>query len=179
LLLTLKNGICSYYLNIDSVSLGDSLMSSFISSHLSFFHKGNSSTLHNLPTGASISQIELKHNHKYSLSSGCSSVLLRKQYYSTYGDGIAVVKLSSGSLKKISLNSFATVGVSGNFHLNIKKKYKAGQNRWLGRRPIVRGVAKNPVDHGHGGGEGKKSQTAIPKTFWGKQLKWKKTSRVR
>jgi large subunit ribosomal protein L2 len=75
-----------------------------------------------------------------------------------------VIKLSSGTLQKISLTCVGVKNsVSNSIHRFLKKK-KAGSSRLLGKRPTVRGVAMNPVDHPHGGGEGKKSQLALPKT---------------
>ncbi|KJW05896.1 ribosomal Proteins L2, C-terminal domain protein, partial [Orientia tsutsugamushi str. UT144] len=89
--------------------------------------------------------------------------------------GYAQIKLRSGEVRKISLASRATVGSVSNIdHKNISYG-KAGRVRWLGRRPVVRGVAMNPVDHPHGGGEGKTSGGRHPVTPWGKKTKGKKT----
>jgi len=85
------------------------------------------------------------------------------------------VRLPSGEVRKIHLNCRATVGQVGNEeHINVAIG-KAGRSRWLGRLPNVRGVAMNPVDHPHGGGEGRTSGGRHPVTPWGKPTKGKKT----
>ena len=87
----------------------------------------------------------------------------------------ALIKMPSGELRKIILNCRATIGQIGNVeHSNIKIG-KAGRNRWLGKRPHVRGTVMNPVDHPHGGGEGKTKGGRIPVTPWGKPTKGYKT----
>ncbi len=87
----------------------------------------------------------------------------------------APLKLRSGEIRKVRIECMATVGTVGNAeHMNINKG-KAGRNRWLGRRPTVRGVVMNPVDHPHGGGEGKSSGGRHPVTPWGKPTKGAKT----
>ena len=91
------------------------------------------------------------------------------------GDDYAQLKLRSGEIRKVRIECMATVGIVGNAeHMNINKG-KAGRNRWLGRRPTVRGVVMNPVDHPHGGGEGKSSGGRHPVTPWGKPTKGAKT----
>ena len=81
----------------------------------------------------------------------------------------------NNEIRKVRIECMATVGTVGNSeHLNIKKG-KAGRNRWLGRRPTVRGVVMNPIDHPHGGGEGKTSGGRHPVTPWGKPTKGAKT----
>ena len=85
------------------------------------------------------------------------------------------MKLPSGEVRKIPLRCMATIGQVGNLdHENISIG-KAGRTRWLGRRPTVRGVVMNPVDHPHGGGEGKTSGGRHPVTPWGKPTRGKKT----
>jgi large subunit ribosomal protein L2 len=78
----------------------------------------------------------------------------------------AIIELSSGEQRYISPKCYSTIGIVSNEFLFLKKFYKAGQSRWLNKRPTVRGVAMNPIDHPHGGGEGKKS--GLNKTPWGK-----------
>ena len=90
-------------------------------------------------------------------------------------DGYVSVKLPSGELRKILEDCRATVGILSNIDKKNQKLGKAGRNRWLGIRPSVRGVAMNPVDHPHGGGEGKTSGGRHPVTPWGKPTKGKKT----
>ena len=89
----------------------------------------------------------------------------------------AKIKLSSGEQRLISVKCYATVGIVSNEFAFLVKLGKAGQSRWLNKRPNVRGVAMNPIDHPHGGGEGKKS--GIGRTPWGKSTKEKKTSRTK
>jgi len=89
--------------------------------------------------------------------------------------GYVQIKLRSGEIRVVPLEAKATMGVVSNAdHQNINHG-KAGRSRWLGIRPTVRGVAMNPVDHPHGGGEGKTSGGRHPVTPWGKHTKGKKT----
>ena len=85
---------------------------------------------------------------------------------------IGIVELPSGYLKKFKLSTFATIGSVSNYFQFVATKGKAGRSRWLNKRPTVRGVAMNPIDHPHGGGEGKKSGQNL--TPWGKH-NFKKT----
>ena len=80
-------------------------------------------------------------------------------------------------MRKVSLNCRATIGIVSNIENNLISIGKAGSNRWRGIRPTVRGVAMNPVDHPHGGGEGRTSGGRHPVTPWGVQTKGKKTRR--
>ena len=90
-------------------------------------------------------------------------------------EGYVNVKLPSGELRKVLENCRASVGILSNVDKKNQKLGKAGRNRWLGKRPSVRGVAMNPIDHPHGGGEGKTSGGRHPVTPWGKPTKGKKT----
>ena len=85
----------------------------------------------------------------YSKAAGSNSILLKKQ------DQYGTIKLTSKQQKDINLNCFVSLGIASNKYKKFSKKYKAGTNRLLNKRPIVRGVAMNPIDHPHGGGEGK------------------------
>lgn len=109
--------------------------------------------LRNIPLGLIIHNIESKPGKGpvYSKSGGSGSILLSKD--SKY----ARVSLPSKKERLFDLDCYATLGVPSNIYNNLNKKYKAGTNRLLNKRPTVRGVAMNPVDHPHGGGEGKKS----------------------
>jgi len=123
---------------------------------------GSSLLLTEIPIGTPIYNISTKPNQKakFSRSAGTFSVLKNKT--KTH----AVIELSSGVDKFVSLNCFASIGkVSKEFHF-LSRLGKAGQSRWLNVRPIVRGVAMNSVDHPHGGGRGKKSGNNL--TPWGK-----------
>ena len=122
------------------------------------------SYIHNVPSN-------LHSNAKFARSAGSFCVLKEKLSES------ALLSLKSGELREVPLKCHVSIGiVSNQFHFIVRKS-KAGQSRWLNRRPTVRGVAMNPVDHPHGGGEGKKSAKGL--TPWGKLVKQGKTSRSR
>ena len=112
---------------------------------------GNSLPLKNIPIGTVIHCIELKigAGAKIARSAGCSAQLLGRE------GAYARVRLKSGEIRLIHVECRATVGCVGNSDNNLRKYGKAGVKRWLGIRPTVRGVAMNPIDHPHGGGEGK------------------------
>jgi len=132
---------------------------------------GNALPLKNIPVGTMLHCIELRPGKGAQLgrSAGAAIQLMAK------GDDYAQLKLRSGEIRKVRIECMATVGTVGNAeHMNINKG-KAGRNRWLGRRPTVRGVVMNPVDHPHGGGEGKTSGGRHPVTPWGKPTKGAKT----
>jgi large subunit ribosomal protein L2 len=115
---------------------------------------GNALPLKNIPIGSLIHNISLYPNSKGKLirSAGTSAQLIQK-----INNKYAKIRLSSGELKFILLSCFATLGTVSNINHKKIKLGKAGRSRWLNRRPKVRGVAMNPVDHPHGGGEGKTS----------------------
>lgn len=132
---------------------------------------GNCLTLAAIPSGTIIHNVELSPGQggKLARSAGAFIQLLSKS------SGYAVLKLRSGELRKVPLECKATVGsVSNPEHQNTKIG-KAGRKRWLGFRPTVRGVVMNPVDHPHGGGEGKTSGGRHPVSPWGWKTKGKKT----
>jgi large subunit ribosomal protein L2 len=132
---------------------------------------GNCLPLKLIPAGTVIHNIELRHGKGGQLvrSAGASAQLVAKE--AEY----AQVKLPSGEVRLIGVECVATVGQVGNIdHKNVSIG-KAGRSRWLGRRPHNRGVAMNPVDHPHGGGEGKTSGGRHPVTPWGKPTKGYKT----
>ena len=132
---------------------------------------GNTLPLKLIPTGEAIHNIELKKGRGGQIvrSAGSSAELIAKE--GVYG----LVRLPSGELRKVMLECTATIGVVGNAdHKNVSIG-KAGRARWLGRRPHVRGVAKNPVDHPMGGGEGRSSGGRHPCSPTGKPAKGAKT----
>ncbi|MCZ6660785.1 MAG: 50S ribosomal protein L2 [bacterium] len=132
---------------------------------------GNAMPLRFIPLGTIVHNIELTKGRGGQLirGAGTGAQLMAKE-----GD-YAQLRLSSGEVRMIHLDCRATVGQVGNpDHENISLG-KAGRSRWLGRRPRVRGVAMNPVDHPHGGGEGKSSGGRHPSTPWGKPTKGYKT----
>lgn len=133
---------------------------------------GNTLPLRNIPEGTTIHCVELKplKGAQLARSAGTSARLLGKE-----NEDYAVIKLSSGKKMRISLDCKATIGEVGNSEHSLRKLGKAGAKRHRGWRPTVRGVVMNPVDHPHGGGEGKTSGGRHPVTPWGKPTKGYKT----
>jgi large subunit ribosomal protein L2 len=132
---------------------------------------GNALPLKNIPPGTTIHNLELRPGKGAQMvrSAGGSAQLVAKE-----GE-YALVKLPSGETRKISQDCMATIGQVGNIdHENITIG-KAGRSRWLGKRPHNRGVSMNPVDHPHGGGEGKTSGGRHPVTPWGQPTRGFKT----
>jgi large subunit ribosomal protein L2 len=132
---------------------------------------GNALQLKNIPAGTIVHNIELKPGKgaQMARSAGAQAQLVAKE-----GE-YALLKLPSGETRKVLVECMATVGQVGNLdHENITIG-KAGRTRWLGRRPVNRGVAMNPVDHPHGGGEGKTSGGRHPVTPWGQPTRGYKT----
>jgi len=133
---------------------------------------GHSLPLMKIPIGAFIHNIPLKKNRKAQLtrSAGTSAQLIEKT------PKYCRIVLSSGVHKFIPPTCHATIGTVSNEFAFLKRINKAGRNRWLNKRPTVRGVAMNPIDHPHGGGEGKSSGGRSSVTPWGKPTKNRKTS---
>lgn len=137
---------------------------------------GNALPLKNIPLGTFIHNIELQKGRGASLarSAGASAQIMAKE-----GD-FAHIKLPSGEIRLIHLDCWATIGQVGNVEHETITIGKAGRTRWLGRRPIVRGLAMNPHDHPHGGGEGKSGQgNPHPVSKWGIPTKGFKTRKKR
>ena len=136
---------------------------------------GNALPLRDIPLGTQIHNIELSVGHGGQIvrSAGGYAQLMAKE------GKYAQVKLPSGEVRMVSMDCKASIGQIGHLeHENISLG-KAGRTRWRGRRPHVRGVAMNPVDHPHGGGEGKSSGGRHPVTPWGVPTKGYKTRRVK
>lgn len=132
---------------------------------------GNALPLRNIPPGTQIHNIELAKGKGAQVvrSAGASAQIMAKE------GKYAHVRMPSTEIRLIDQDCYATIGQIGNVdHENISLG-KAGRSRWLGRRPKVRGVAMNPIDHPHGGGEGKSSGGRHPSTPWGKPTKGYKT----
>lgn len=132
---------------------------------------GNTLKLRNIPVGTTVHCIELVAGKGAQLarSAGASAQLMAK-------DGeLATLRLRSGEVRKVHADCKATVGVVGNDEHSLRSLGKAGATRWRGMRPTVRGVAMNPVDHPHGGGEGRTSGGRHPVTPWGVPTKGYKT----
>ena len=125
---------------------------------------GNALPLRNIPGGTLVHNVELRPGGgaKMARSAGASVQLMSKER------DMALLRLPSGEMRNVSLDCRATVGQVGNTEAELIKIGKAGRNRWKGVRPQSRGVAMNPVDHPHGGGEGKTSGGRHPVSPWGK-----------
>jgi large subunit ribosomal protein L2 len=132
---------------------------------------GNASPLKSIPVGTLIHNIELKPGKGGQLirSAGSSAQLIARE------GSYASIRLRSGEVRKIHINCIATIGEVGHGEHNLRKLGKAGAKRWRGVRPSVRGVAMNPVDHPHGGGEGRTSGGRHPVSPWGTPTKGYKT----
>jgi large subunit ribosomal protein L2 len=166
-LLHYRDGEKRYILWPEGVAVGQVLLSSDAADIL----PGNSLPLRAIPSGTVVHNIELRPGKGGQMvrTAGGAAQLVAKE-----GD-YAQVKLPSGEVRKVHVSCRATVGQVGNVeHKNVSLG-KAGRNRWLGRRPHNRGVSMNPVDHPHGGGEGKTSGGRHPVTPWGKPTKGAKT----
>lgn len=132
---------------------------------------GNALKLKNIPPGTAIHNVELRPGKGGQMvrSAGVGAQLLGRE------GQIALVKLPSGETRRVSTECMATIGTVGNNDHENQKLGKAGRSRWLGRRPHNRGVTMNPVDHPHGGGEGRTSGGRHPVTPWGKPTRGYKT----
>ncbi|MDF1757706.1 MAG: 50S ribosomal protein L2 [Legionellaceae bacterium] len=132
---------------------------------------GNCLPLKNMPLGIVIHCVELKPGKGAQMlrSAGCSGQIVAKE------GAYATLRLRSGEMRKVLLTCRAVVGVVSNSEHSLRVLGKAGAKRWKGIRPTVRGVAMNPVDHPHGGGEGKTSGGRHPVTPWGVPTKGYKT----
>tara|TARA_B100000949_G_scaffold216848_1_gene214041 strand:- start:204 stop:1028 length:825 start_codon:yes stop_codon:yes gene_type:complete len=145
--------------------------SKVISSEGAEINPGNTLPLKKIPMGTTIHNIEMKPGKGGQLarSAGSAAQLIGR-------DGkYAQIKLGSGEVRLILSECLASIGSVSNPDKKNTKIGKAGRNRWLGRRPSVRGVAMNPIDHPHGGGEGRTSGGRHPVTPWGKSTKGKRT----
>ncbi len=132
---------------------------------------GNALPLANIPTGTVVHNVELKigRGGQMARSAGAGVQLVAKD------EGYAVIRLPSGEMRRVPLGCRATIGQVGNVDHENLTGGKAGRSRWLGKRPSVRGTAMNPVDHPHGGGEGKAKGGRHPVTPWGVPTLGKRT----
>ena len=166
-LISYEDGEKAYILAPQRLKAGDKV----ISSEKADIKPGNTMPLKSMPVGTIIHNVELRAGKGGQLvrSAGCYAQLVGKDA------GYAQLKLSSGELRIVREECLATVGAVSNADNQNKSLGKAGRNRWLGNRPVSRGVAMNPVDHPHGGGEGRTSGGRHPVTPWGKPTKGYKT----
>ena len=166
-LLAYADGEKRYILQPLGLKVGQNIMSGSEADIL----VGNALPLRNIPPGTTIHNIELKPGKGAQMvrTAGGAAQLVAKE--GEYG----LVKLPSGETRKVLIDCMATIGQVGNTdHENVSIG-KAGRKRWMGKRPVNRGVAMNPVDHPHGGGEGKTSGGRHPVTPWGQPTRGYKT----
>lgn len=164
--------IKSYIIAPADLKVGDKIVSSY--NPETEIKAGNCLPLRFIPSGVTIHNLELVKGHGGQIvrSAGASAKIVAKE------GKFAQVKLPSGEIRLITQDCRATIGQVGNVEHGAIVIGKAGRNRWLGRRPNVRGLAMNPHDHPHGGGEGKSGQgNPHPVTPWGKPTKGYKTRR--
>ncbi|MCC6142776.1 MAG: 50S ribosomal protein L2 [Candidatus Hydrogenedentes bacterium] len=135
------------------------------------YEVGNCMQLNKMPLGTMVHNVELTPGRGGQLArsagNGCQLLAKEGRY--------CVLRLPSGEMRRVLAECRATIGVVGNEDVTNVNIGKAGRNRWLGKRPKVRGVVMNPVDHPHGGGEGRTSGGRHPSTPWGVPTKGKKT----
>ncbi|VAW57270.1 LSU ribosomal protein L2p (L8e) [hydrothermal vent metagenome] len=166
-LLKYADGERRYIIAPKGVSAGDPISSGSAAP----IKSGNAMPLRNVPVGSTIHCIEIKPGKgaQIARSAGASVQLVaREGMYAT-------LRLRSGEMRKIHVDCRATIGEVGNSEHSLRSLGKAGAKRWRGVRPTVRGVAMNPVDHPHGGGEGRTSGGRHPVSPWGTPTKGKKT----
>lgn len=166
-LIAYPDGEQSYILAPQRLRAGDTV----VSGERVDVKPGNAMPLRNMPLGTIVHNVEMKPGKggQIARSAGTYVQLVGRE------QGYALLRMASGEMRMVRAECRATIGaVSNPDHQNIVIG-KAGRNRWLGKRPSVRGVAMNPIDHPHGGGEGKSSGGRHPVTPWGKPTKGKKT----
>ncbi|MFV3073960.1 50S ribosomal protein L2 [Niveispirillum fermenti] len=162
-----EDGTLSYILAPQRLKAGDVI----VSGEKVDVKPGNAMPLKNIPVGTIVHNVELKAGKGGQLARSAGT------YLQLVGrdQGYAQLKLPSGELRMVRGECMATIGAVSNPDQSNVVIAKAGRNRWLGKRPAVRGVAMNPIDHPHGGGEGRTSGGRHPVTPWGKPTKGKKT----
>lgn len=166
-LLRYEDGERSYILAPQRVSVGDTV----ISGKQVDVKPGNAMPLRSTPIGTIIHNVEMKAGKGGQIARAAGT------YVQLVGrdSGYAILRLNSGETRMVRAECMATVGAVSNPDNSNIKLGKAGRKRWVGKRPSVRGVAMNPVDHPHGGGEGRTSGGRHPVTPWGKPTKGKRT----
>jgi large subunit ribosomal protein L2 len=166
-LIKYADGELSYILAPQRLREGDKI----ISGDTVDIKPGNAMPMQNIPVGTIIHNVEIKvgKGGQIARSAGTYAQIIGKE------QGYAQLRLNSGELRIVRAECMATVGAVSNPDQQNIKLGKAGRKRWLGKRPSVRGVAMNPIDHPHGGGEGRTSGGRHPVTPWGKPTKGKRT----
>jgi len=168
-LLRYQDGELSYILAPQRVGVGDQV----VSGERVDIKPGNAMPMRNIPVGTIIHNVEMKPGKggQIARAAGAYTQLVGKD------SGYALLRLTSGEQRMVLADGMATIGAVSNADNKNIKLAKAGRSRWRGRRPVVRGVAMNPIDHPHGGGEGRTSGGRHPVTPWGQPTKGKRTRR--
>jgi large subunit ribosomal protein L2 len=166
-LLHYKDGEKRYILQPDGLKIGQKIMSGPEADIL----VGNALPLKNIPAGTVVHNIELRPGKggQMARSAGSQAQLVSRE------GGVALLKLPSGEVRRVQDDCMATIGQVGNVEHENVSLGKAGRKRWMGKMPHNRGVSMNPVDHPHGGGEGKTSGGRHPVTPWGQPTRGFKT----
>jgi large subunit ribosomal protein L2 len=166
-LVTYEDGEQAYILAPQRLGVGDKV----VSGNQVDVKPGNAMPLIAMPVGTIVHNVEMKVGKGGQIARSAGTYA----QYVGRDQGYAILKLNSGEQRLVNQNCFATVGAVSNPDHSNTNTGKAGRSRWLGSRPSVRGVAMNPIDHPHGGGEGRTSGGRHPVTPWGKPTKGKKT----
>src|SRR5262249_36575707 len=163
------DGELSYILAPQRLKAGDKVLSG----DRADIKPGNAMPLRSIPVGTVVHNVEMKPGRGGQIARAAGN------YVQLVGRdaGYALLRLASGEVRKVRSECMATIGAVSNPDQQNINIGKAGRNRWLGKRPSVRGVAMNPIDHPHGGGEGRTSGGRHPVTPWGKGTKGTKTRR--
>jgi len=166
-LVVYRNGAKGYILKPEGVSIGTEIISSVKAEA----RIGNCMPLEGIPTGFFVHNVELRAGSggQIARSAGASVQLVAKE------NGLAVLKMPSGEVRTVGLANWATIGTLSNADFRNISLGKAGRTRHRGFRPSVRGMAMNPIDHPHGGGEGRSKSGKHPVTPWGKGCKGVRT----
>jgi large subunit ribosomal protein L2 len=166
-LIEYEGGEQSYILAPQRLAVGDTV----ISGEKADIKPGNAMQLASIPVGTIVHNVEMKAGKggQIARSAGTYAQLVGRDA------GRALLRLGSGEVRMVRAECMASIGAVSNADQANTKLGKAGRNRWLGKRPSVRGVAMNPIDHPHGGGEGRTSGGRHPVTPWGRPTKGAKT----
>ncbi len=167
-LVTYTDGEQAYILAPQRLAAGDKVISSQAAVDVK---PGNTMPLQSMPVGTIVHNVEMKPGKGGQIARAAGA------YVQLVGrdQGMAILRLNSGEQRLVPGNCMATVGAVSNPDNSNTNDGKAGRSRWLGKRPHVRGVVMNPIDHPHGGGEGRSSGGRHPVTPWGKPTKGKRT----
>ena len=168
-LIEYADGELSYILAPQRLSVGDKV----ISAEKADIKPGNAMPLASIPVGTIVHNVEMKPSKGGQIARSAGT------YVQIVGRdaGYVLLRLGSGEVRMVRAECMATIGAVSNPDESNQKLGKAGRKRWMGKRPSVRGVAMNPIDHPHGGGEGRTSGGRHPVTPWGKPTKGAKTRR--